>query len=66
MTDYQKDEYLLPDIVGELIGEKLVSVKVLRTDARWFGVTYREDRARVQKEIRALIDNGLYPRNLWR
>ena len=41
------------------------TVKVLRTPASWFGVTYREDRPQVVSSIRALIDKGEYPEKLW-
>ena len=66
MSDPSKDEYLLPELVGELISEEMASVKVLRTDEKWYGVTYREDRVRVQEGIRTLIERGVYPRDLWR
>jgi len=66
MSDPNKGEYLLPDVVGELITEKHARVKVLPTQEQWFGVTYREDRPRVQEEVRALIEKGIYPRNLWK
>ena len=65
MSDPRKDEYLLPDVVGELITEKRARVKVLPTHEQWFGVTYREDRPRVQREIRLLIEKGIYPHDLW-
>ena len=65
MSDPNRDEYLLPEVVGELITEKRARVKVLPTKEQWFGVTYREDRPRVQKEIRALIEKGIYPHDLW-
>ena len=41
------------------------SFKVLECDAKWFGVTYKEDRPFVVSKIGELIDKGLYPRNLW-
>lgn len=66
MSDPHKDEYLLPDVVGELIDEKRARVKVLPTQDQWFGVTYRDDRPRVQEEVRALIEKGIYPRDLWK
>jgi len=65
LSDPQKDEYLLPDMVGELITERRARVTVLPTQEQWFGVTYREDRKRVQEQIRALIERGIYPRDLW-
>lgn len=60
-----KAEYFLPDLVGELVGEGMATVKVLPTDERWFGVTYVEDKPRIQQAIQALIDRGIYPENLW-
>ena len=65
MSDSNKDEYLLPEVVGELITEKRARVRVLPTQEQWFGVTYREDRQRVQEQIRELIAKGTYPRDLW-
>ena len=40
-----KAEYLLPDLIGELLREKQCTVKVLETPDTWFGVTYQEDKA---------------------
>ena len=39
-----KNEYLLPNIVDKLLKEKRANVKVLETQDRWFGVTYKEDK----------------------
>ena len=39
-----KSEYLLPNIVDKLLKEKRANVKVLETQDRWFGVTYKEDK----------------------
>jgi hypothetical protein len=61
-----KAEFLLPDIVGELVQEGRTSVKVLPTPERWFGVTYQADRARVQAAVRELIAQGKYPSQLWK
>ncbi len=60
-----KVEFFLPNIVGDLVQEERARVKVLHSDAQWFGVTYKEDRPRVQQAIRALIAQGIYPENLW-
>jgi hypothetical protein len=60
-----KAEYFLPDVVGSLVREKKARVKVLPTGEEWFGVTYPEDRPRVQAAIRHLIDKGKYPEKLW-
>ena len=56
-----KGEYLLPIIIGELLKENKVCVRVLKSCDKWFGVTYKEDKEFVVKEVKALIDKGLYP-----
>ena len=60
-----RSEFQLPTEVGALIREDAVSVKVLPTTERWFGVTYREDRPLVKRAIGALIEAGVYPERLW-
>lgn len=66
-TDAQdlKAEYLLPTIIGELIGKKEISVKVLKSEDQWFGVTYKEDRESVMNSVRALVEAGIYPEKLY-
>lgn len=61
----EKSECYLPTTVNELIRGEGARVRVLRTTARWFGVTYREDRARVMEEIGRLVQSGAYPARLW-
>jgi hypothetical protein len=58
-------EFFLPTVVDALIREGRARVKVLPTNATWFGVTYREDRAYVIENIRALVRAGEYPPQLW-
>ena len=58
-------EYLIPDIVSQLIHENKVNVKVLTTTAVWQGITYKEDKDKIVKEIAKLVNNGDYPTNLW-
>jgi len=60
-----KSEYLIPSVVNTLIqtGEK--SVHVLRSNATWFGVTYKEDKDYVTKQINELINGGIYPKILF-
>lgn len=55
-----KSEYLLPTIIGDLLKEGKVSVKVLETPDRWFGVTYQEDKETVIKAFQDLIEKGVY------
>ena len=45
--------------------EGFAQVKVLHTDATWYGVTYKEDKEYVKTSIQKLIDENEYPNNLW-
>jgi NDP-sugar pyrophosphorylase family protein len=60
-----KSEFYLPGAVSAMIGKGEAKVRVLPTESTWFGVTYREDKPRVEAEIAALIRAGLYPAKLW-
>ena len=60
-----KSEYLLPNIVDKLLKEERANVKVLETEDRWFGVTYKEDKETVQDAFRELISDGVYAEMLW-
>ena len=61
----EKAEYLLPIYIDELLQEDLVSVKVLETADRWFGVTYKEDKPVVVDSFRKLIEDGIYQADLF-
>ena len=56
-----KCEYYLPFAVDEILKEGRCSVSVLKTNEKWFGMTYREDREQVVKMIAAAQENGTYP-----
>lgn len=58
-------EYLIPEALYKATTEKEAFVKILSTDATWYGVTYREDKKMVVESIRKLIESGEYPKNLW-
>lgn len=60
-----KAEFFIPLVADELIKSGIASFKVVPTAAKWFGVTYREDKPIVQKCISDLVENGTYPANLW-
>lgn len=60
-----KSEYLLPNIVDKLLKEEKANVKVLETQDRWFGVTYKEDKETVQDAFREFIADGVYAEILW-
>ena len=61
----EKAEYLLPIYIDELLQEDLISVKVLETVDRWFGVTYKEDKPVVVDSFRKLIEDGIYQADLF-
>lgn len=60
-----KSEYLLPVLVGKLLKEEKIRVKVLRSEDEWFGVTYKEDRENVTEAINRLIEKEIYPSCLY-
>ena len=60
-----KAEYLLPTLIGELLEEGRLSVRVLRSSDQWFGVTYKEDREAVVSSVGKLVEEGLYPPKLY-
>ena len=61
-----KCEFFLPSAVSQLMEENKAGVTVLRTDDRWYGVTYKEDKAAVMQAIAAFKANGVYPEYLWK
>ncbi len=63
--DDLKAEYLLPTIIDRCIQEKKGRVRLLETQDKWFGVTYREDKESVVAAIRSLIEAGVYPEKLF-
>ena len=63
-SDQLKREYLLPTIIGDLLQEEKISVKVLKSHDKWFGVTYKEDKEAVVNSIKELIASGIYPETL--
>lgn len=60
-----KAEFFLPSIVNEMLKSESARVEILKSDAKWFGVTYKEDKIIAKKEIDKLKANNVYPKNLW-
>ena len=60
-----KAEFFLPEQVGDLVASGRASVKVLRTDEKWFGITYKEDKPLVEQAVHELVHLGVYPPSLW-
>jgi len=60
-----KAEFLIPHTADQFIRSKKGVIKVLSTNARWFGVTYKEDAPVVTESIKQLVADKLYPPKLW-
>lgn len=65
-NDLSKCEYLIPDVLSKGIKENIFNVKVIPTNAKWVGVTYKEDKEEVVNYINKLILDGEYPSKLWK
>ncbi len=63
--DKLKSEFYIPTVVNDLVVDGKATCKVLDTPAKWFGVTYAEDRPQVVLKINELIKKGVYPEKLF-
>ena len=61
----QKAEYLIPTFIGELLDEGKMSVKVLRSNDTWYGMTYHEDVISVKDSFKKMLEKGLYKADLF-
>jgi len=60
-----KSEFYIPYVAGRFKELGLGEVKVIPTNAKWFGVTYKEDAPGVKASIDALVAAKVYPTSLW-
>lgn len=60
-----KAEYLIPIFIGELLEQGKMSVKVLKTNDTWYGMTYHEDVAAVKGSFKEMLENGVYKADLF-
>lgn len=58
--DNLKSEFYIPKVVDKMIKDKIAKVKVLKTDAKWFGITYKEDTPGVNAALAAFDKAGKY------
>ena len=61
-----KAEFFLPKTVSELLSEEKATVKVLRSEDKWYGVTYAADKPQVVAALKEKTEAGLYPDGLWK
>lgn len=63
--DNLKAEFLIPTLVNTLVEQKKISVKLVNTPSKWFGVTYASDKPDVVRRIQGLVDERIYPEKLF-
>lgn len=64
-VDNLKAEFFIPLVVNEILKSGFPSLKVLNSNAKWFGVTYKEDKEIVRQEIERMRKEKIYPSKLW-
>lgn len=64
--DQPKSEFYIPSVIFNLIQSGTIHTKVLQADSPWFGVTYPDDKPFVASQILQLVNQGHYPKNLWK
>ena len=65
-NDLMTAEYLIPEEVNKYLKNNIVKVKVIKTTSKWYGITYKEDLQLIKDEIKKLINDCIYPENLWK
>ena len=60
-----KSEFFIPIVADQYIAENKGKIEVIGTNAKWFGVTYKEDAPEVKENLNKLIAEGAYPSKLW-
>ena len=65
-TDLATAEYYLPHAATQMLRDGLCDIKLLHTDAKWYGVTYPDDKPKVVAAINEMISEGKYPDGLWK
>lgn len=63
--DLSEMEYLIPQLVDDMLKKDVVKVKILPTDDEWIGITFRDDLEKAQQEFAKMIEAGKYPKSLW-
>ena len=65
-ANLEKDEFLIPTVIADAIADGTTSVTVIETNAKWVGVTYKEDKSNVVEYIKNLVEENKYPNDLWK
>lgn len=65
-NDLDTCEILLPIVLTDMIKDKKIAIKLIPTYEKWMGVTYKEDLVGLKEYIKSLINQGTYPKNLYK
>lgn len=60
-----KSEFYIPTVVNDLINAGTVTLRVIQTPSRWFGVTFAADRQATVERFARLHAEGVYPERLF-
>ena len=63
--DLTKEEFLIPTVIDKMINGNKIILSVLHSDAKWFGVTYKEDKPIVMNKLKEFVDAKKYDSPLW-
>lgn len=61
----EKAEYVLPEMIDELLREDKVDISILPTNDKWIGITYKSDLEPAKAEFKEMLDKGEYPKDIW-
>lgn len=65
-SDLSKDEFLIPTLIRKSINDKAYTCNIINTDAKWCGVTYKEDKEQLIEFLNKLYDERVYPKDMWK
>ena len=65
-ADSMKGEFFLPFVVAKAIKDGKCDARVLETNAKWYGVTYHDDKPVLEAFIKKSVADGEYPDGLWK
>ncbi|MBQ7779482.1 MAG: NTP transferase domain-containing protein [Clostridia bacterium] len=64
-ANIEKDEFYIPMVIDKMIKDGKKQVRMYDTSAVWYGMTYREDKEKVMNAIKGMVEEGIYPKELW-
>ncbi|MCE5344898.1 MAG: NTP transferase domain-containing protein [Bacteroidales bacterium] len=60
-----KSELYIPTSLDRFVRSGQITIKILMTNEKWFGVTYREDKPSVVENIKDMVSRGVYPDKIY-